>query len=55
MMADPMLKMAALTDYDFSPAVGSPLIGAATPSHCASLDLAGDQRPSPADIGAIQH
>jgi parallel beta-helix repeat protein len=55
MTADPMLKMAALTNYDFSPAVGSPLIGAATSAHCASVDLSGNQRPSPSDIGAIEH
>ncbi len=55
MTADPMVKMAALTNYDFAPATGSPLIGAATPAHCAPVDFSGDQRPSPADIGAIQH
>jgi hypothetical protein len=53
-VADPMLKMPALTDYDFSPAAGSPLIGAAM-ADAATVDIMGNPRPSPADIGAIQH
>jgi hypothetical protein len=52
---DPMVKAAAMVNYDFHPASGSPLIGAADPTHSAKTDYAGNQRPSPADIGAFQH
>jgi parallel beta-helix repeat protein len=51
---NPMLKAPALTSYDFTPAAGSPLIGGAL-AHAATLDIAGNTRPSPADIGAYQH
>ncbi len=51
---NPMLKAPALTNYDFSPAAGSPLIGGAL-SLATTVDITGAARPTPADIGAYQH
>jgi parallel beta-helix repeat protein len=53
--ANPMFKTAAITNYDFRPATGSPLIGAGDPTHSATMDILGNMRPSPSDIGAYQH
>ncbi len=55
MTVNPMIKMPAVTNYDFRPVTGSPLIGAGDPSHSATIDGAGNPRPSPSDIGALQH
>jgi parallel beta-helix repeat protein len=53
--ANPMFKAAGFTSYDFHPATGSPLIGAGDPTRSATMDILGNMRPSPGDIGAYQH
>jgi hypothetical protein len=55
LLKDPMFKNAALTGYDFTPAPGSPLVGAGDPTRGATTDFAGKVRPTPPDIGAFQH
>src|SRR6185295_3811717 len=49
---DPKFKKAAVSDFDFTPAPGSPLIEAGDPAHAAATDMSGRARPAPPDIGA---
>jgi len=51
----PGFGRAALERLDFTPAAGSPLVGAGDPADGAPNDFAGLKRPSPPDIGAFQH
>ena len=51
----PAYVNAAMTGYDFSPAAGSPLIGAGSAANAPTTDFLNAARPSPPDIGAFQH
>jgi hypothetical protein len=52
---NPRFTRPALAAFDFSPAAGSPLISAGDAAHASATDLAGKTRPSPPDMGALQH
>jgi len=51
-IAEPLFVSAALSNYDFHPALGSPLSGMGDPAYAPKLDITGAQRPNPPDIGA---
>lgn len=53
--ADPKFTRAADSNFDFTAAAGSPLLGAGDPTHGAKIDIAGNTRPAAPDIGAYQH
>jgi len=52
---DPKFKKPGVTDFDFAPDLGSPLIDAGDPKHFTPTDVTGKPRPTPPDIGAFQH
>jgi parallel beta-helix repeat protein len=54
LVAAPQFVNAALASGDFTPAAGSPLIGAGSSMYYAAQDINGTVRAVPPDIGAVQ-
>jgi hypothetical protein len=54
LVAAPQFVHAALMSGDFTPAAGSPLIGAGSSMYYAPYDISGTPRAVPPDIGAVQ-
>ncbi len=52
---NPAFTSPASPTYNFIPGSGSPLIGAGDSSYCSTVDILGNTRPVPCDIGAYQH
>lgn len=52
--ASPMVSEAALDNFNFTPASGSPLLGAGVAISGLTTDIYGNPRPNPPSIGAVE-